>query len=149
MIGSAHTLRRLASGIGLAVLCAAFAIPAAFGKPPVILDGNSSPYIRDAALQAQMQGLDPAIATAINSRRSPLAYSTRGSTGKFHAPVPTSMLLVATPVSSHALSKGSDWGNVVFVFAAIGASFLLVGFGGHASVTRDGRGKRTGSVRAA
>ena len=40
-------------------------------------------------------------------------------------------------------------GNVVFVFAAIGASFLLVGFGGHASVTRDGRGKRTGSVRAA
>ena len=167
MIGSAHTLRRLASGSRSRSVVRRLRDPRGVreasrhprreqfalhprrgaagtdaGARSGYCDRDHLPPLYRLASSETRSGetLDPAIATAITSRRSPLAYSTRGSTGKFHAPVATLHAPVATLVSSHASSKGSDWGNVVFVFAAIGASFLLVGFGG--TRTRDARRPR-------
>ena len=190
MITTAHTVRRLASAIGLAALLAALAVPAALAKGAPVLD------TRDAAVQPQ--DLDPAIATAMAARRSspssvarrssdaldprsrrrwsatrrapcpPLHRRSRGephqsfvtsldrrspdtrdAAAKVNAQVATPVVTpVVTPVTSSDTSKGYEWGNLVIVLAVIGAFFVLVGFGGHALVTRQGRGGNRGSVAA-
>ena len=175
MIGSAHTFRRLASATGLAALVVAVAIPTAFAKP-LAIDGElalrprrgaagtdagprsgdrhgdelapehrSRPSIRVRPTRSTRQSRPRWQPSGI-SRVTTCGRPTRAMLlASLHAPVATP----TTFVSSHTSSEGSDWGNVMIVLAAIGASFLLVGFGGHALVTRNGRGKRTGSVSAA
>jgi hypothetical protein len=190
MISTAHTLRRLASAIGLAALLAALAVPAALAKGPML-------DTRDAVVQAQ--DLDPAIATAMAARRSSPASVARRSSDTLDPAIATAMSAhqsfatsfdrrspdtrdaaiaahqsaiassdlrspdtrdaaaklnaslttpVVTPVTSSDTSKGFEWGNLVIVLAVIGAFFVLVGFGGHALVTRQGRGGNRGSVAA-
>jgi hypothetical protein len=169
MITTAHTVRRLASAIGLAALLAALAVPAALAKGAPVLD------TRDAAVQPQ--DLDPAIATAMAARRSSPSSVARRSSDALDPAIATAMSAhqsfvtsldrrspdtrdaaakvnarvatpVVTPVTSSDTSKGYEWGNLVIVLAVIGAFFVLVCFGGHALVTRHGRGGNRGSVAA-
>ena len=171
MITTAHTVRRLASAIGIAALLAALAVPAALAKGAPVLDTRDAavqPQDLDPAIATAMatgrsspssvarrssDALDPAIATAMSAhqsfvtsldRRSP---DTRDAAAKVNAQVATPVVTpVVTPVTSSDTSKGYEWGNIVIVLAVIGAFFVLVGFGGHALVTRQGRGGNRGSV---
>jgi hypothetical protein len=99
--------------------------------------------------------LDPAIATAMAGhqssatsldRRSP---DTRDAAAKVSTPQTTPVPTPVSHLTPSDTSKGFEWRNLLIVAAAIVAFFLLVGFGGHALVTRRGRGERTGTVTAA
>ena len=83
MITTAHTVRRLASAIGLAALLAALAVPAALAKGAPVLD------TRDAAVQPQ--DLDPAIATAMAARRSSPSSVARRSSDALDPAIATAM----------------------------------------------------------
>ena len=193
MITTAHTVRRLASAIGLAALLAALAVPAALAKGAPVLDTRDAavqPQDLDPAIATAMaarrsspssvarrssDSLDPAIATAMAARRSSPSSVARRSSDTLDPAIATAMSThqsfvtsldrrspdtrdaaakvnaqvatpVVTPVTSSDTSKGYEWGNIVIVLAVIGAFFVLVGFGGHALVTRQGRGGNRGSV---
>jgi len=147
---SSHTIRRLVSVIGLAVVVTALAVPTALARPsseggdsayrmPVALDLRS-PDTHDATTQAL--GIDPAIATAMAAHQRLNVVADRRSPDT--RDVTVSPIAQDSPVAAPATSDGTNWGLVAAMLAAIGLLFIGVG-----ALGLQGHGKRHGSVKPA
>jgi hypothetical protein len=147
---STHTIRRLVSVTGLAVVVAALAVPTALARPsseggdsaygaPVALDLRS-PDRHDVSTHAL--GIDPAIATAMAAHERLNVVADRRSPDTRDVTVnPTAQ---DSQVAAPATSDRTNWGLVAAVLATIG--LLVIGGG---ALGLQGHGKRHGSVTPA
>ena len=99
-----------------------------------------SPDTREAT--TQVQGVDPAIATAM------AAHLRRSVAGDFRSPdtrdVTVNPIAQDSPVAAPAPSDGTNWGVIGAMVAAIG--LLIAGVG---ALGLSGHGKRHGTVKPA
>ena len=150
MNASTHTIRRLVSVTGLAVVVAALAVPTALSRPtieggdvayrtPVVFDLRS-PDTRDVKTLAL--AVDPAIATAVAAhQRLATVADLRSPDTRDGTPTPVAENL---PLSAPATPDGTNWGLLAAIAAAIG--LLIVGVG---ALAVQGHGKSHGTVKPA
>jgi hypothetical protein len=146
---STHSIRRLVSVTGLAVVVAALAVPTALARPTI--EGGDSAYRTPVALDLRSPdtrdvttlalGVDPAIATAM------AAHQHLNAVADLRSPdtrdVTANPVAQDSPVAAPATSDGTNWGLAAMA-AAIGLLFVGVG-----ALAVQGHSKSQGTVKPA